>query len=114
MAENDTSLDHYVIRGGAAGKERLDLLAAIMEPSTASLLARTGVGPGTKLLDLGCGGGHVSLLAARLAGPDGVVTGVDLDETKLSLARKAAGELQLTNVQFLHGKRGQPDRSRII
>jgi ubiquinone/menaquinone biosynthesis C-methylase UbiE len=103
MADNDTSLDHYVIRGGEAGKERLDLLASIMEPSTQALLTQLDVGPGASLLDLGCGGGHVSLRAARLVAPDGSVTGVDLDEIKLDLARKDADESHLTNVKFLHG-----------
>ena len=103
MAESDESLDHYVIRGGEAGKQRLDLLAQIMEPSTKALLAKVGVGPGASFVDFGCGGGHVSLEAARLVGPAGSVTGVDLDETKLDLARKAAEESELTNVRFLHG-----------
>jgi SAM-dependent methyltransferase len=103
MAESDRSLEHYVIRGGEAGKQRLDLLARIMEPSTKALLAEVGVGPGARLLDLGCGGGHVSLEAARLVGPEGSVTGVDLDQTKLELARKEAEELHLTNIRFLQG-----------
>lgn len=83
MEEQDESLSHYVIRGGEAGKKRLDLLADIMEPSTKALLSRIGVSQGNRFLDLGCGGGHVSFLAARIVGPDGSVTGVDLDETKL-------------------------------
>lgn len=112
MAQSDSSLEHYVIRGGTAGKERLDLLARIMEPSTKALLAEVGVGPGARLLDLGCGGGHVSLEAARLVGPEGSVTGVDLDETKLDLARKAAAELDLTNVQFLHGNASEVVEAR--
>lgn len=103
MAEQDKPLGHYVIRGGEEGKKRLDLLADIMEPSTEALLSRVGVGQGNRFLDLGCGGGHVSLLAAHLVGPDGSVTGVDLDETKLGLAREAAHELGLANVRFLNG-----------
>ena len=103
MAESDGSLEHYVIRGGEAGKQRLDLLAEIMEPSTKALLANVGVGHGATFVDLGCGGGHVSLEAARLVGPAGSVTGVDLDKTKLDLARRAAEESELTNVRFLHG-----------
>jgi len=103
MEKQDKSLGHYVIRGGEEGKKRLDLLAAIMEPSTESLLSRVGVGPGDRFMDLGCGGGHVSFLAARIVGPHGSVAGVDLDETKLELAREAAGELGLPNVRFLNG-----------
>lgn len=103
MSEAQNSLDHYVIRGGTAGKQRLDLLARIMQPHTRALLARVGVGPGTRFLDFGCGGGHVSLEAARLVGSEGAVTGIDLDDTKLELAREAAAELGLENVRFVHG-----------
>jgi len=103
MATERGSLDHYVIRGGEAGKKRLDLLAAIMEPSTKDLLTRLGVGPGKRFLDLGCGGGHVSLLAASLVKPDGAVTGVDLDATKLDLARETAAGLGADNVRFVNG-----------
>ena len=103
MVEKDSSLDHYVIRGGEAGKKRLDLLARVMEPYTKALLDRMGVGPGARFLDLGCGAGHVSLEAARRVGPQGSVTGVDLDETKLDLARRAATGQGLRNLSFLHG-----------
>jgi ubiquinone/menaquinone biosynthesis C-methylase UbiE len=33
-----------------------------------------------RVLDLGCGIGDVSLLAAQLVGRDGSVTGIDVDE----------------------------------
>ena len=103
MADAQRSLDHYVIRGGKAGKQRLDLLARIMEPHTKALLAKVGVGPGARFLDLGCGAGHVSLEAARLVGGDGTVTGIDLDQAKLELARKSAAQLDLNNLRFLYG-----------
>jgi SAM-dependent methyltransferase len=51
-------------------------------------------------LDLGCGGGDVTLQLARLVGPRGQVVGLDMDEFKLDLARQAATQLGLANVQF--------------
>ena len=47
---------------------------------TAALLAQAGRGPGMRCVDLGCGGGEVTLEMARLAAPDGVVAGVDMDK----------------------------------
>jgi SAM-dependent methyltransferase len=44
------------------------------------LVARAGVRPGDRVLDVACGTGAALLVAARLAGPDGVVVGVDLAE----------------------------------
>jgi SAM-dependent methyltransferase len=52
-----------------------------------------------RCLDLGCGGGHVTLEMARLVAPAGSVVGVDMDEVKLELAREAAAEGG-ANVEF--------------
>ena len=93
---------HYVIRGGLEGRERLRVLSRVMGPTTNALLDRIGIAPDARCLDLGCGGGDVTaLLAARV--PDGVVTGVDVDETQLDLARAEAAEAGLGNVEFLVG-----------
>ena len=103
VKKSKEALEHYVIQGGEAGKRRLDLLASIMEPSTSSLLSRLRISPGMRVLDLGCGGGHVSLEIARLVGAKGSVTGIDLDGTKLALAREEADRANLSNVRFLEG-----------
>lgn len=49
------------------------------------------------------GRGDSSARDEVLVGPAGSVTGVDLDETKLDLARTAAKEFDLDNVHFIHG-----------
>src|SRR5262249_10791451 len=69
----------YIIRGGQAGRERLRLLARVMWPTTRELFERVGVRPGMRCLDVGCGGGDLSLDLARLVGPRGSVVGIDLD-----------------------------------
>jgi cyclopropane fatty-acyl-phospholipid synthase-like methyltransferase len=56
----------YAIRGGKEGKKRLDVLARVSLPSTTQLLDRVGVERGMKCLDMGCGGGHVTLLMAGM------------------------------------------------
>lgn len=50
--------------------------------------------------DLGCGSGEVTFELARLVAPGGSVIGVDMDEVKLGLARKAAVERGVSNVEF--------------
>ena len=94
-------MERYVIRGGREGYNRLLLLARASWPDTAALLGRAGVRPGMKCVDLGCGGGEVTFEIARLVEPGGSVTGVDLDEVKLELARKAAEERRVSNVEFV-------------
>ena len=93
----------YVIRGGRAGYDRLLLLARASWPATADLFSRAGIRPGMKCADLGCGGGEVTFELARLVAPGGFVTGVDMDGVKLGLARKAAVERGISNVEFLAG-----------
>jgi SAM-dependent methyltransferase len=77
----------YIIRGGLSGRERLRIISGVLRPSTAALLDRVGVSDGARCLDVGCGGGDVSLaLAAR----GGRVLGIDVDEEKLAIAREEA------------------------
>jgi ubiquinone/menaquinone biosynthesis C-methylase UbiE len=102
MPTPQPSLDksHYVIRGGVEGRERLRILSRVMWPSTLSLLQRAGIRPGMACLDLGCGGGDVSRELAHLAGPNGKVVGMDIDEVKIELAREEAAVLAIPNLEF--------------
>jgi len=62
------------------------------------------VRPGETILDLGCGGGKVCFIAAQIAGRDGTVIGIDINDDMLTLARGAQGivarELGYANVSF--------------
>jgi SAM-dependent methyltransferase len=55
---------------------------------------------GVTVLDLGCGAGLDSLIAARRVGPNGRVIGVDFSNTMLICARQAAVETGADNVEF--------------
>jgi SAM-dependent methyltransferase len=92
--------DHYLIRGGVEGRERLRILARVMRPATLNLLYRVGIDVGMACLDVGCGGGDVTLDIAGLVSPGGRVVGWDIDETKLALARREAEERGLRNVEY--------------
>jgi arsenite methyltransferase len=58
------------------------------------------IGPGQTVLDLGCGAGLDSILAARKVGPSGKVIGVDATEEMIAKAKRNANGLNLTNVEF--------------
>jgi len=90
----------YIIAGGVAGKQRLEAIARALWPTTSALLNAAGVGPGMRVLDLGCGGGDVAFKLAALVGATGSVVGLDMDETKLALARQAAAALRCSNLDF--------------
>lgn len=55
---------------------------------------------GMSVLDAGCGDGAITTGLAHLVAP-GVVTGVDLDAERLSVARAAATRLGLANARFV-------------
>jgi len=90
----------YAIRGGKEGKQRLDLLARVMLPTTSALLERVGLNRGMKCLDAGCGGGHVTVFMASIVGPEGKVIGTDTDREILALARADAEAANLGNIEF--------------
>lgn len=91
----------YVIQGGEPGRARLRVISGVMRPTTLDLLNRAGIKPGMTCLDVGCGGGDVTLQMARLVGSSGTVTGIDMDGTKIQLARQDAQNEALANVKFL-------------
>jgi SAM-dependent methyltransferase len=62
---------------------------------------------GEVVLDLGCGAGMDSLLAARRVGPTGRVIGVDLTGPMVEKARANAAAVGVGNAEF---HRGQADR----
>ena len=64
------------------------------------LVADARLRPGMRVLDLGSGTGYPALLAAQTAGPTGSVTGIDLAEQMLEVARRKAASLALSNVTF--------------
>ena len=90
----------YVIGGGKAGKERLNLLATVMLPTTTQLLQGAGLTEGMTSLDLGCGGGHVTLLMSNLVGPSGKVVGLDVDAEILALGREDLSAAGVKNVEL--------------
>ena len=101
--------DHYLIRGGLAGRQRLRVLSRVMWPTTRELLARVGVPEDARCLDVGCGGGDVTIPLARLASR-GCVVGTDIDETKLELARAELPAAGVENVEFRLEDATKPSR----
>jgi ubiquinone/menaquinone biosynthesis C-methylase UbiE len=51
-------------------------------------------------LDVGCGGGDVSVELARLVAPNGSVVAIDVDAVKIDIARGEAADQQVSNVDF--------------
>ena len=75
-------------------------MSDVRDEMTERLLADAGVTAGMRVLDVGCGRGDVTLMAARRVGPAGSVLGVDRDPQPLAVARSRARDLGLSNVAF--------------
>ncbi len=67
------------------------------------LVADARLRAGLRVLDLGSGTGYPALLGAQTVGPSGSVTGIDLAEQMLEVARRKASSLSLANVTFRTG-----------
>ena len=94
---------HYVMGHDDRERRRLALQASILNPLSHQLLRRAGLSSGMRVLDIGCGVGELSMVAARLVGRSGRVTGIDIDEAALALARSRAREQGLDCIDFAPG-----------
>ena len=91
----------YVLDSIETEHRRLVRQAWLLEPLTERLFREAGIGHGMRVLDLGCGMGDVSMLAARLVGPSGRVVGVDRDALVLANASQRAEAAGFENIRFL-------------
>ncbi len=76
-------------------------MSKLRDDFTYRLLVDSGIAKGMRVLDIGCGSGDVSLLAAELVGSSGEVLGFDISEAALELARANASHKQIENVEFI-------------
>jgi SAM-dependent methyltransferase len=71
-----------------------------LEPFRSDLVARLDPQPGERVLDMGTGPGEPAITIARLVGPSGHVTGIDLSENMVSIAQRVATARGERNVVF--------------
>jgi SAM-dependent methyltransferase len=87
---------------GAHWAENADRYDAMAEGINAPLFAAASIGEHDRVLDVGCGTGRITRLAARRAAR-GEVIGIDLSAPMLERARAVAAEEGLANVTFEQG-----------
>ena len=74
-----------------------------VDEMTERMLEDAGIGPGVRVLDIGCGPGAVSLMLSRRVGDDGHVFAVDRSAQMLGLAREKASQAGVSNLTFIEG-----------
>ena len=79
---------------------KLPALSVEAFTGVSNVAVRADIPPGSTVLDLGCGAGLDSLLAAAKTGPRGKGIGVDFSRSMLDRARRGASEASLRNIAF--------------
>lgn len=92
----------YLLGQSEAEARRLQDQARRTEDETRAVLARAGLSKGAKCLDVGCGAGDVMHLMAELVGPEGSVTGLDLNDGLGSTLLDRLNETGLSNFAFIN------------
>jgi ubiquinone/menaquinone biosynthesis C-methylase UbiE len=62
-------------------QQRLALMSALLDPVELAHIARLGVCPGWRCLEVGCGNGSIALALAGRVAPTGHVVASDIDLT---------------------------------
>ena len=102
MSDHHDTTTSYLLGHADAEVQRLLLQAHLYEQPTEQALRAAGLEPGMRVLDIGCGPGDVSLIAARIVGPTGRVIGIDASPDIVALARQRAAENSVSTVSFEH------------
>jgi ubiquinone/menaquinone biosynthesis C-methylase UbiE len=99
-AMTDAAHPEYVLGHAASELERLISQAAFYGDLTAHTLKLAGLGPGMRVLDVGCGAGDVSFLAASFVGSTGSIVGIDQNADAVAFAQSRVKAAGLSNVSF--------------
>ncbi len=98
-----TSMDWNAQGGSAPASYQDFLVPGMFTPFAQRLVEAVGVAPGARVLDIACGTGVVTRIAAAAAGPSGAVTGVDLGEPMLEVARAQQPPENAAPITYLQG-----------
>ena len=77
-----------------------EVIRGMFEPVTQALIKDAEVAAGQTILDIATGPGEPALSLAGVVGPAGKVWGIDPIPGMIEAARRAAGSLELKNVEF--------------
>ena len=93
----------YALGSSPAERERLRRQSEELRALSTALLDRVGVERGWNAVDLGCGPSGIIDLLAKRVGPEGHMTGLDVNPSNVTLAREFVDELGLVNADVAEG-----------
>ena len=92
--------ENYILGYSDREMERIAFQAGMLEPITTRMLHAAKITDGQDILDIGCGSGYASQLAAKLVGERGSVTGIEQSGIAVNLASSGG----MNNTSFIHGR----------
>ena len=116
MIANADQIEYWNGPPGEKWVKNQQVMDASLASATAALLGLAAIRPGECVLDVGCGAGQTSLLAADAVGTGGQVLGVDVSRQLLALARRRAEGR--ANIEFIEADAAtygfMPDRDLLM
>ncbi|MFZ1989367.1 MAG: class I SAM-dependent methyltransferase [Alphaproteobacteria bacterium] len=107
MAENNVpqSIEAAEWAGqmGAKWLAHLDQFEGMIAGVGSAVIAEAKFKPGERVIDIGCGGGATSMEIARIVGPNGSVTGLDISPALARHCESRARKAGLSNTRFIAG-----------
>jgi len=100
---NEEQIEYWNADAAARWVESQELLDRQLAPITSALLESAAITPGEAVLDVGCGCGETSVLAAQRVGSGGKTLGVDISQPMLARAAERAAAEGLTWSSFEEG-----------
>lgn len=92
---NEDQIDYWNGEAGRKWTEQAERLDAMLAPFAEAVIAHADLKSGEFVIDIGCGAGALSLLAAEKVGADKGVLGVDVSAPMLGLAANRAQQAGL-------------------
>jgi ubiquinone/menaquinone biosynthesis C-methylase UbiE len=99
----DTNIS-YVLGRTDHEQRRLALQASLLDTFSTEFFRHAGISPGMQVLEVGCGVGDVSLIAAQLVGKHGKVHCLDIDDAAIETARGKIHSAKHNHVSFECGE----------
>jgi SAM-dependent methyltransferase len=79
-------------------RQRLALMSSLLDPMEQACIARLGVGPGWRCLELGCGNGSIAQALTGLVAPTGHVVASDIDLAYIANLQKPCLEIRRIDI----------------
>jgi SAM-dependent methyltransferase len=102
VTANESMIEFWNGPGADRWVGQQDRYDAMLDPLSLPLVEQLANHPTESVLDVGCGCGSLSLSIARSRSAGATVTGVDISDPMLELARRRADEAGIGHAKFVH------------